>query len=73
MSVNKTAAAIGYCDQCEKLSYVDRKSARHVARKHRDHKQAYRCPHSMFWHVGELPEPIRKGYVTRDEFFGAIE
>jgi hypothetical protein len=69
---SKMAGALGYCDDCKKLTYMSRKEARLVAKNHRPHKQAYKCPHyDQFWHIGDLPEPIKRGFVTREEFFGA--
>ena len=71
MAQNKTAAAIGYCDDCQKLTYLSRRDAQKVAKKHQPHKNAYPCPfYDQFFHVGDLPAVIKKGYVTRDEYYG---
>lgn len=71
MPQNKTAAAIGYCEPCSKLTYLNRDDARKVGKKHHPHKNAYPCPHyDQFFHVGDLPQAIKKGHVTRDEFYG---
>lgn len=85
MSINKTAAAIGFCEFCRKLSYSTRNAAKQVGRTHRPHKQAYPCPlndaekaaqydweQNFFplYHVGALARPVSKGWVTRGEFYG---
>lgn len=61
---------IAWCDACEKKSYTSRKAARRIARRHTEHKAVYRCPtNQLLWHVGRLPERVRQGEVTRDEFY----
>jgi hypothetical protein len=68
---NKNAAAIGWCETCQKLLYTDRKRARTVARQHHPHKNTYPCPvRGDLWHVGSLHEAIKHGHVTRDEYYG---
>lgn len=70
-AVNKTASAIAWCETHGKLLYTDRKRARAVARQHPSHKNVYRCDVSEgLWHIGGLPEEVRHGHVTKDEFFG---
>jgi hypothetical protein len=67
---NKTSTAIGYCDVHHKLLYTDRKRARSVARQHPEHKNVYRCNASQdMWHIGGLPDDVKHGHVTKDEFF----
>lgn len=70
MTINKTAGAIGWCDNCEKLLYLDRNKARAVGRQHRPHKGTYRCPvNDQMWHVGSVPRAVIEGHVTRAEYF----
>jgi hypothetical protein len=69
MTVNKTALAVAWCDQHRKLSYRSRKDARKVARRHTDHKIAYRClpNHPDLWHVGSIHPLVLAGAKTKDE------
>ena len=68
---SRVADAIGYCPECEKLWYTDRNKARAVARQHHPHKNTYPCPEApTMWHVGSLPDAVRQGHVTRDEYYG---
>jgi len=69
--MTRSAGAIGFCEECQKLWYTDRNVARTVARQHHPHKGTYLCPEvSTMWHVGSLAEPIRQGHVTRNEYYG---
>jgi hypothetical protein len=66
----KNKGAGGWCEFCEKLMYADRKLARHAAKGHTEHKSAYRCPwNELWWHIGGLPADIKRGHITRDEFY----
>lgn len=64
--------SFGWCEDCEKLSYIDRKTARKVAVQHReDHKSVYQCKfRPQLWHVGGLPDAVMEGRVTRGDWFG---
>lgn len=64
--------SLGWCDDCLKLSYADRKTARQVARLHKEeHKSVYQCEfRPQLWHVGGLPDAVMKGSVTRGEWYG---
>lgn len=69
---HNTRTAIGWCEACEKLLYPSRKAAREGAKGHGEHKGAYRCEYHTvfeFWHIGGLPSDIRRGHVTRDQFY----
>ena len=67
---SRIAGAGGYCDNCQKLTYFTRKAAKKVGHRLPVRRNAYPCPYnSNFFHVGELPKPIRQGHVTRDEFY----
>ena len=69
--VNKTASAIAYCDVHRKLLYTDRKRARSVARQHPEHKNVYPCSVNVeLYHIGRLPDEIRHGHMTKDEYYG---
>lgn len=66
---NKTASAVAWCPVHGKLSYTDRKRARRVANQHPEHKNVYRCnDNDRLWHIGRLPDEIRHGHVTKDEW-----
>ena len=70
MVINKTAGAIGWCNHCQKLLYIDRNKARAVGRQHHPHKGTYRCPdNELLWHVGSIPRAVREGHLTRAEYF----
>ncbi len=60
---------IGFCEPCQKRKYGNRRSAKVVARRMSDgHLVAYRCPvEKEFWHVGHLPLPVIKGFITRED------
>lgn len=64
--------SLGWCEDCEKLSYEDRKTARQVARLHKEeHKSVYQCKYRpQLWHVGGLPNAVMEGKVTRGEWYG---
>lgn len=67
----RSARAIGWCDFHGKLLYDSRKTARKVAREHHgDHKSEYECTvtHALF-HVGEVPDEVIRGEMTRTEYF----
>lgn len=71
--MDKTIGAIGYCSHCFKLSYPNRKAARRVTNIHSSHKAPYRCPvNDIFWHVGELPPSVIRGYVDRGTYFREV-
>lgn len=68
---NKTGSAVAYCDVHGKLSYTDRKRAKEVARQHSEHKNAYRCDDNPnHWHIGALPPEVRRGHLTKSEYYG---
>lgn len=70
MSINKTAGAIGWCDNCGKLLYLDRRKARAIGKLHHPRKGTYKCPMNEFmWHVGGVPRAVVEGFFTRDEYF----
>jgi hypothetical protein len=70
MRGSRNHTPVGFCETHGKLWYTDRKRARVVARQHRERKSVYPCsdrPH--LWHVGGLAEEVRKGHMTRDEYY----
>ena len=68
---NKTASAVAWCPTHGKLSYTDRGRARKVANQHPEHKNVYRCTdNERLWHIGRLPDEVRHGHVTKEEYFG---
>lgn len=73
MARNKTADAIGYCDEHGKLLWPDRKTARAVARNHYEtRKSVYRCSiNSQFFHVGGLWAEVKHGDLSRADMRAA--
>ena len=68
MAINKTALAVAYCDLHRKLLYLNRKQARQIARRHPDHKTAYRCSERPdLWHIGTPHPLVIAGKMTKDE------
>ena len=72
--INKTSTAIAFCEVHRKLLYTDRKRARAVARQHPEHKNVYPCDVSEhLYHIGRLPDEVRHGHMTKDEFYGRFD
>lgn len=68
--MKRSSRAIGWCPPCRKLLYSDRKTAKKVARAHREHKSEYPCPEQdNMWHVGGVPELVIRGEMTRAEYY----
>jgi hypothetical protein len=66
----KSANAVSWCPEHQKLLYTDRKRARRVARQHSEHKNAFRCDvYQGMWHIGGLPDAIRHGHMTKAEYY----
>lgn len=66
-----TNLAVAWCETHAKLSYTHRARARAIARRHSEHKSVYRCSaNENLWHIGRLPESIRHGHISKDEYFG---
>lgn len=71
-SSNFTSAA--WCLVHNKHSYSSRKRARGAARMYSVHRDAYTCTENPeYWHVGRLPEAVKRGEVTRGEFYARKE
>jgi len=67
-SSNFTAAK--WCLEHEKHSYTSRQRARGAARQYSVHRNAYRCSvDPRYWHVGRLPEAVKRGDTTRGSFY----
>lgn len=67
--------AVGYCSIHQKLSYRNRKDARHIARRHPDRKSAFICdPDAIFpvWHIGSLPDAVKRGDAGREDIFRRV-
>lgn len=60
------------CTTCGKRSYMTKHAARQ-ARKLTPSKglNVYEC--GGYWHVGHLPEVVRRGRMTRGQIFGERE
>lgn len=58
---------------CEKIPYRTRKDARRDAHRRivpaGGRMRAYRCERCPYWHVGHLPEMVRKGQLTAAQFY----
>jgi hypothetical protein len=68
MTINKTALAVAYCDEHRKLLYLTRKHAKQIARRHPEHKTAYRCSEQPdLWHIGAPHPLVLSGAKTKDE------
>lgn len=66
----------GDCAYCGKGLYASRKEAARTIR-HRGVKgkgvRPYRCPaNEIYWHIGHLPDGIRKGRIGRQELFSKM-
>lgn len=68
---NKNFRSAGWCNDCWKQLYADRKSARQVCRLHHGrHKTVFHCPvQPSFYHIGELSRSVIAGYNVRDDFY----
>jgi hypothetical protein len=62
-----TARFAGTCPACGKRCYVSRRHARAAARVIDPAMSAYRC--GGYWHLGHLPEAVRRGRRTRTEHY----
>jgi hypothetical protein len=68
MVINKTAIATSWCEHHRKLSYISRKVARRVARRHPEHKSPYRCTEQPeLWHIGALHPLVLQGIKGRGQ------
>lgn len=72
--MRRSSNAMGWCAPCGKLLYDTRKKAKRIAREHHQaHKSEYPCPvNQILWHVGEVPEEVIKGNITRNEYYGKV-
>lgn len=68
---SKNHKAWAWCDRHEKLLYLDRKSARAVAREHHgEHKGAYKCEyHQGKFHIGDLGKDVIRGNLSREDLY----
>lgn len=70
--MGRSSGAVSWCTYHQKLLYTSRSRARKAARAHSDHKSPYPCTiNPNLWHIGGLPEEVKRGEMTRDEFFGS--
>jgi hypothetical protein len=69
--MGRSSGAVSWCWYHQKLLYTSRKRARVAARAHPEHKSPYPCTEvPTLWHIGGLPDEVRRGDMTRDQFFG---
>lgn len=71
----KTFRALGHCEKHQKLTYIDRKTARRAAQAMPSEQySAYRCDAlEGMWHIGRLPEAVRRNEVSRGDYYGRDE
>lgn len=75
--VNDQASYAAYCQPCDKQSFARRRDASGTVRRLRREGgtdaaglRPYRCPAApAYWHVGHLPEVVRRGETTAAEIF----
>lgn len=68
MTRGRNWRSLGFCGLHRKQLYVDRNTAKQVARLHQgQHKSAYRCgpEHPGMYHIGGLPKEIIAGTASR--------
>ena len=69
--MKRSSRAMGWCTKDGKLLYASRKVARQAAREHVSHKNEYQCSEIPgLWHIGEVPERVIRGEMTRNEYYG---
>lgn len=57
------------CPSCGKRSYIDRRTAKRVAKRHQGHLNTYECD-SGGWHIGHLPRAVMQGKVAAGQYYG---
>lgn len=68
----RSSLAMGWCPVHGKLLFVNRKTARKAARAHPTHKNEFQCDvNPAMWHIGELPQAVIRGEMTRDQYYGS--
>ena len=74
MKSNHSDYSVGFCEHHHKLWYTDRSRARRIANRHPEHKGVFRCEfNETLWHIGRIPEPVRRGVMTKAEFYGRAD
>jgi hypothetical protein len=69
--MGRSSGAVSWCWFHGKLLYTSRKRARVAARAHPDHQSPYPCDvNHALWHIGGLPAEVKRGDMTRDQFYG---
>lgn len=67
--MNPDHGYIGTCSICGKRCYTSRKLAKRAARSIQGNRgkrmSAYAC--GQWWHIGHLPDVVRRGKVHRDQ------
>jgi hypothetical protein len=53
----------GWCQECDKRRFVTKADAKRTVRKLRLPLNAYPC--GAYWHLGNLPEGVKRGVVDR--------
>ena len=65
---------VGWCEACQKRSFINRKAARAAGRKTGSGPMsAYRCPATPegatpLWHTGHVASVVRRGELGKDEW-----
>ena len=55
--------------ECGKRSYMNRANAKKAARRIDRSLHAYKCKLSGLWHIGHLPDVVRRGHLSREEIY----
>lgn len=54
----------GHCKDCGKICFTSKRAARAARRSMHEQMSVYRC--GPYWHLGHLPEVVRRGRLSRD-------
>lgn len=74
MTAHGDSAHVSYCEDCSKLIYADRSSARKRAKEVPGRRMhAYRCPVERGWHLGHLPKSVVHGKVPKGVYLANVE
>lgn len=60
------------CEECGKIRYLSKNAAKRAAKRMRGRRgalNAYRC--GEFWHLGHLPEAVKRGAIPRWDIRGS--
>ena len=60
-----------WCRDCAKYGFHTRRDAKKMEKQYpEEHMRPYQCPvDEAFWHLGHLPDRVRSGDVSADEWY----